>query len=93
MFGGSLDVARAALDRATGQPCRLFWSPLTLAIVFQGQVTTLPFGPPLHRGPSPLPSWLWPTAVFSAVVSALAEALLQDLPNTDDAAGSDGATA
>jgi len=93
MFGGSLDAARAALDSATGQPCRLFWSPLTLAILFQGRVMTWPFGPPLHRGPSPLPSLLWPPAVFSAVVSALAEALVRDLGDMDDAGGSEGVVA
>jgi len=93
MLGGAFDVARAALDGASGQPCRLFWSPVTLAILAQGRVTMSPFGTVPRRMPSPLPSWLWPPAVFTAVVSALAEALLQDLAEPDSAAATDGASA
>src|SRR5262249_44477787 len=83
MPGGSLDVARAALDSATGQPCRLFWSPVTLQVLSPGRVTSSPFGTVPRRMPSALPSWLWRPAVFTAVVSALAETLLRDLADPD----------
>jgi hypothetical protein len=36
---------------------------------------------------------LWPPAVFTAVVSALAEAFLRDLADGDDPAGVDGVSA
>lgn len=91
MSGRWLDAARVALDEGAGRPCRLLWSPVSLAVLYQARVTTWQFGPP--RGPSPLPSRLWPRAVFTAVVSALAEAFLRDLAAPDGGAGTDGASA
>ena len=91
MHEASLNVARPTLDGATGQPCRLFWSPVTLAILDRGRVKTRPCGAHPARGLSTLPSCHWPRAVFTAVVSALAEALLQDL--ADAGAFGDGAQA
>ena len=91
MREASLNVARPTLDGATGQPCRLFWSPVTLAILDRGRVKTRPCGAHPARGLATLPSCLWPRAVFTAVVSALAEALLHDV--ADGEAFGDGAQA
>ena len=93
MSGTCLDAARVALDAATGRPCRLLWSPVSLAALYQGRVRTWHLGTPAPRGPRALPSWLWPPAVFTAVVSALAEAFIRDLTDTVDSAGMDEASA
>ena len=93
MSGAWLDAARAALDAGNGRPCRLLWSPVSLAVLYQARVHMWQFGTPPARVPSALPSWLWPPAVFTAVVSALAEAFLRDLADGDDPAGVEGVSA
>ncbi len=93
MSGACLEAARAALDGGDGLPSRLFWSPVALATLYRARVNTWQLGAHPARGPSALPSWLWPQAVFTPVVSALAEAFLQDLADVDDPAGAEGASA
>jgi hypothetical protein len=81
--GEYLEAARAALDGGGGLPSRLFWSPVSLATLYRGRVKTWVCGAHPARGLSTLPSCFWPRAVFTAVVSALAEALLRDLADTE----------
>ncbi len=90
MSGACLEAARAALEGGCGRPCRLLWSPISLGVLYQAGLTTWQFGTP--PAPAALPSWLWPPAVFTAVVAALAEALLRDLAAIDDAGAADGAS-
>ena len=91
MSGEYLEAARATLDGGGGLPSRLFWSPVSLATLYRGRVKTWACGAHPARGLSTLPSRLWPQSVFTAVVSALAEALLRDL--ADGEVPGDGAQA
>jgi hypothetical protein len=84
--GADLNAARAALDEGQGLPSRLFWTPVSLAILYRGRVNTWHLGP--RPGlPSTLPSRFWPRPVVTTVVSALADALLRDLTDADGARG------
>ncbi len=87
MSGADLNAARAALDEGRGLPSRLFLTPVSLAILYRGRVNTWHLGPRPAGMLSLLPSRFWPRPVFTAVVSALAEALLRDLPDGDDDLG------
>ena len=87
MSGADLNAARAALDEGQGRPSRLFWTPLSLAILYRGRVDTWHLGPRPAGMPSLLPSRFWPRSVVTTVVSALADALLRDLPDGDDELG------
>ena len=88
-----LEVARAALEGGHGLPSRLLWSPVALATLVRAGVNTWQFGACHARLPSALPSRLWPRAVFTAVVSSLAEALLRDLTDPDGPDGGERASA
>lgn len=83
MSGAELNVARAALDEGQGLPSRLFWTPVSLAVLSRGRVTAWPLGPRLAGMPPTLPSRFWPRPVVMTVVSALADALLRDLADAD----------
>ena len=89
MSGAYLNAARVALDEGHGLPSRLFWSPVALATLYQGRVKTWHLGARPAGVPSMLPSRFWPRPVFTAVVSALAAALLQDLTDVDGLDGAD----
>jgi len=86
--GADLNAARAALDEGQGRPSRLFWTPVSLAILYRGRVNTWHLGPRPVGLRSTLPSRFWPRPVFTTVVSALADALLRDLTDRDDDLGS-----
>jgi PAS domain-containing protein len=86
-------ISAHSLDAGNGRLCRLLWSLVSLAVLYQARVHTWQFGTPPGRVPSVLPSWLWPPAVFTAVVSALAEAFLRDLADGDNPAGAEGVSA
>lgn len=88
MSGADLNAARAALDEGQGLPNRLFWTPVSLAILYRGRVNTWHLGPRPVGLPPTLPSRFWPRPLFTAVVSALADALLRDLADVDGALGS-----
>ncbi|HKX01761.1 MAG TPA: hypothetical protein VJX71_04625 [Methylomirabilota bacterium] len=74
-------------------PSRLLWSPVALATLYRAGVNTWQFGAHHARGLSALPSRFWPRAVFTAVVSSLAEALLRDLTDPNRPDGGDRAAA
>ena len=88
MSGADLNAARAALDEGQGLPSRLFWTPVSLALLYRGRLKTWHLGPRPAGRPSLLPSRFWPRPVFTAVVSALADALLRDLADVDGERGS-----
>ena len=88
MSGADLNAAKAALDEGQGRPSRLFWTPVSLAILYRGRVTTWHLGPRPMGLPSTLPSRFWPRSVFTTVVSALADALLRDLADAEKTLGS-----
>ncbi len=67
--------------------------PVALATLYRAGVTTWQLGARHARVPPALPSRFWPHAVFTAVVSSLAEALLQDLTDPDRPDGGDRAPA
>jgi len=75
------------LDEGQGLPSRLFWTPVSLAILYRGRVNTWHLGPRPVGLPSTLPSRFWPRPVFTAVVSALADAFLRDLADAEDELG------
>jgi len=85
--GTDLNAARAALDEGQGLPSPLFWTPGSLAILYRGRVNTWHLGRRPAGRPSLLPSRFWPRPVFTAVVSALADAFLRDLADAEDALG------
>ena len=87
MSGTDLNAARAALDEGQGLPSRLFWTPVSLAILYRGRVNTWHLGRRPAARPSLLPSRFWPRPVFTAVVSALADAFLRDLADAEDELG------
>jgi hypothetical protein len=87
MSGTDLNAARAALDEGQGLPSPLFWTPVSLAILYRGRVQTWHLGLRPAGRPSLLPSRFWPRPVFTAVVSALADAFLRDLAEAEDALG------
>jgi hypothetical protein len=87
MSGTDLNAARAALDEGQGLPSPLFWTPVSLAILYRGRVKTWHLGRRPAARPSRLPSRFWPRPVFTAVVSALVDAFLRDLADAEDALG------
>ena len=87
MSGTDLNAARAALDEGQGLPSPLFWTPVSLAILYRGRVKTWHLSRRPAARPSLLPSHFWPRPVFTAVVSALADAFLRDLADAADELG------
>ncbi|HWM76246.1 MAG TPA: hypothetical protein VNS56_01610 [Methylomirabilota bacterium] len=87
MNGTDLDAARAALDEGQGLPSPLFWTPVSLAILYRGRVNTWHLGRRPAGRPSLLPTRFWPRPVFTTVVSALAEAFLRNLADAEDELG------
>src|SRR5260370_27545906 len=77
--GTDLDAARAALDEGQGLPSPLFWTPVSLAILYRGRVNTWHLGRRPAGRPSLIPSRFSPPPVFPPVVAALAEAFLRGL--------------
>ncbi len=89
MSGAYLHAATIALEAGVGLPSRLFWSPVSLAILYRARVKTWHLGAQSVGALAPLPSRFWPRSVFAAVVAALAEALLQDLAGAEGLDGTD----